>query len=325
VATLTPTAVLEQIAAGTPDPLYLLQGEDDVEKSALAASFADLVEEGLRAFNVERVHAGDLTTGDRLADGVGSIIAAVRTLPMMSPRRVVVVTQAETLLMPRRESEAALRALEQLDELFKQPEPQTTLVLVAAALDRRSRMFKTLQKQATIVECGVVADVADAERFVRRRVAAAGAAIEPAAARLIAQRAGTDVRRLRADVERLMLYALGQAQITADDVRAVTGPAALQDDWAMTNAIESGHAGEALRQLALMLEAGSPPEKVLGQLGWVVRAKFPGIAPASVRTAVDAVFRTDQDLKSSGGDPRALLERLIVELCTGKRSAGRRW
>ena len=51
--------------------------------------FAELVEEGLRAFNVERIHAGDLTTGDRLADGVASIIAAVRTLPMMVPRRVV--------------------------------------------------------------------------------------------------------------------------------------------------------------------------------------------------------------------------------------------
>jgi DNA polymerase-3 subunit delta len=324
VATLTAATVLEQIAAGTPDPLYLLQGEDDVEKAALAAAFAALVEEGLRAFNVERVHAGDLTTGDRLAEGVGSIVAAARTLPMMSPRRVVVVLQAETLLMPRRESEAALRALEQLDELFKQPEPQTTLVLVAAALDRRSRMFKTLQKHATVVECGVVADLADAERFVRTRVAAAGAAIEPAAARLVAQRAGTDVRRLRADIERLMLYALGQQQITADDVREVTGPAGLQDDWAMTNAIESGHAGEALRQLALMLEAGAPPEKVLGQLGWVVRAKFPAIAPASVRPAVDAVFKTDQDLKSSAGDPRALLERLVVELCAVKRS-GRRW
>jgi DNA polymerase III delta subunit len=122
-----------------------------------------------------------------------------------------------------------------------------------------------------------------------------------------------------------MLYALGQKQITADDVREVTGPAGLQDDWAMTNAIESGHAGEALRQLALILDAGAPPEKVLGQLGWVVRAKFPGLAPASVRPAVDAVFRTDQDLKSSAGDPRALLERLIVELCAGKRSTMRRW
>ena len=323
--TSSPAAVLKQIVAGTPDPLYLLQGEDEVEKSALAAAFADLVEEGLRAFNVERIHAGDLTTGDRLADGVAALVAAARTLPMMSPRRVVVVMQAETLLMPRRESEAAARALAQLEELFESPEPQTALVLVAAALDRRSRMFKALQRRATVVECGVVADLNDAERFVRTRVAAAGASIEPAAARMVAQRAGIDVRRLRADVERLMLYALGQPQITVDDVREVTGPAALQDDWAMTNAIEAGHAGEALKQLALMLDAGAPPEKVLGQLGWVVRAKFPGLAPASVRTAVDAVFRTDQDLKSSAGDPRVLLERLIVELCGGKRSAARRW
>jgi DNA polymerase III delta subunit len=313
------------IAAGTPDPIYLLQGEDEVEKAALAAEFAGLVEEGLRAFNVERIHAGDLTTGDRLADGVASIVTAVRTLPMMVPRRVVIVVQAETLLMPKRESEAASRALEQLEALCRQPEPQTTLVLVATAVDKRSRVYKMLQKQATIVECGVLADLADAERWVRTHVAAGGAAIEPAAARLIAQRAGMDVKRLRADVERLMLYALGQKQITAEDVREVTGPAGLQDDWAMANAIEAGQAGVALRQLALMLDAGEAAEKILGQLGWLVRAKFPGVAPASVRPAVDALFRTDQELKRSAGDPRVLLERLVVELCAGKRGSERRW
>ena len=302
-----------------------MQGDDEVEKSALAAEFAELVDEGLRAFNVESVHAGDWTTGDRLADGVASIVAAVRTLPMMVPRRVVAVLQAETLLAPKRESEAATRALDQLEALFTRAEPQTTLVLVAASVDKRGRMFKLLQKQATIVACGVLEDQADAERWVRTHVAAAGAAIEPAAARLIAQRAGPDVRRLRADVDRLLLYALGQKQITVDDVREVIGPAALQDDWAMTNAIEAGHAGEALRQLALILDAGAPAEKVLGQLGWVVRAKFPALAPADVRPAVDALFRTDLDLKQSGGDPRVLLERLVVELCAGKRAPVRRW
>ncbi len=322
---LSPAAVLKSIAAGTPDVLYLLQGEDEIEKSALAAEFAELVDEGLRAFNVERIHAGDWTSGDRLADGVASIVAAARTLPMMVPRRVVTVHQAETLLAPKRESEAASRALEQLEELIKAPEPQTTLVLVAASVDKRTKMFKLLLKHATIVECGVLADLADAERWVRTRVAASGAAIEPAAARLVAQRAGIDVKRLRADVDRLTLYALGQKQITADDVREVTGPAALQDDWAMTNAIEAGQAGDALRQLALMLDAGAPPEKILGQLGWLVRTKFPGIAPAVVRPAVEALFRTDLDLKRSAGAPRVLLERLVVELCAGKRTAARRW
>src|SRR6266567_500705 len=122
----TPAAVREQIAAGSADPIYLLQGEDEIEKSALAAEFAELVDEGLRAFNVERIHVGDLTTGERLADGVASLVSAVRTLPMMVPRRVVTVVQAEMLLTPKRESEAATRALEQLETMLKQPEVQTT-------------------------------------------------------------------------------------------------------------------------------------------------------------------------------------------------------
>jgi len=76
-----------------------------------------------------------------------------------------------------------------------------------------------------------------------------------------------------------------------------------------------------------MLDSGAAPEQVLGQLGWLVRAKFPHVAPQSLSGAVDSVFRTDQDLKRSGGDPRVLLERLVVELCAGKRTGAgiRRW
>ena len=311
----TPAAVCRQIASGKPDPVYLLQGEDDVEKSALAAEFARLVDEGLQAFNVERIHAGDLTTGDRLESGVASLLAAVRTLPMMSPWRVVVVPQAEVMLLPKRESEAATRAHQELEAYLEHPDPQTVLVLVAATLDKRSRMYKLLTKHATVVECGVVVDQADAERWVRTHVAAAQATIDPAAARLLASRAGPDVKRLRGEVDRLLLYALGQASITIDDVKALAGPAALLDDWAMTNAIEDAKPAAALRQLALMLDAGAPPEKILGQLGWLVRSKFPALAPQLIAPAVEALFRTDLDLKRSAGDPRILLERLVVELC----------
>src|SRR4249919_2562203 len=115
---LAASSVRQQIKSGTPDPIYLILGEDDVEKSALAAEFADLVDEGLRAFNVERIHAGAWTTGDQLIDGVGSIVAAARTLPMMAPRRVVTVTQADVLWAPRRESEAASDAQEALREFL---------------------------------------------------------------------------------------------------------------------------------------------------------------------------------------------------------------
>src|ERR1051325_9995402 len=172
MATATPSAVRKQIASGAADPIYLLVGEDEVEKSALAAEFVELVDEGLRAFNVERIHAGELTTGDKLAAGVASLVDAARTLPMMVPRRAVTVLQAETLIMPKRESDAAARALDELERMLGSPERQTTLVFVAASVDRRSRMYKVFQRHATIVECGALEDQADAERWVRTRIAA---------------------------------------------------------------------------------------------------------------------------------------------------------
>jgi DNA polymerase III delta subunit len=315
----TPAAVRKQIESGSVGPLYLLQGEDDIEKSALGHEFEAIVDEGLRAFNVERIHAGDVSSGDRLVGVVSSLVAAAHTLPMMSPRRLVIVLQADGLLMPKRESEAATRALDAMEMLFKEPDSQTTIVLIAAPLDKRSRMFKLLLKHGALVECGAIETQADAERWIRNRASAAGAQVDPTGARLLAERSGSDIKRLRNDAERLLLYTLGQKTITLDDVRQIVGPATLQDDWAMTNAIEAGDGATALRQLALVLDAGAPPEKVLGQLGWLVRTKFPVIAPGALRPAIEALFRTDLDLKRSGGDPRVLLERLIVELCTWKR------
>jgi DNA polymerase-3 subunit delta len=321
----TPSAVRKQIQSAATDPIYLLLGEDEVEKAELAHEFDGLVEEGLRAFNVERIHAGDWTTGDRLAAGVGGLVAAVRTLPMMAPRRVVLLLQADSLLMPKRESEAATRALDEFEALLGKPEPLTTLVIVAASVDKRSRLFKRLARTATLVECGILENQADAERWVRNRVAAGGAEMAPAGTRLLAERCGTDLKRLRKDVERLLLYALGQKTITLEDVKAIVGPAALQDDWAMTNAIEAGDGARALRQLALLLDTGAAPEKILGQLGWLVRTKFPMLAPVRLPAAVEAVFRTDLDLKRSAGDPRVLLERLVVELSTRPSTSRSAW
>ena len=56
-----------------------------------------------------------------------------------------------------------------------------------------------------------------------------------------------------------------------------------------------------------------------GAYSWLVRTKFPAIAPGHVAPAIDAVFRTDLDLKRSAGAPRVLLERLVVELGDRRR------
>jgi DNA polymerase III delta subunit len=136
--------------------------------------------------------------------------------------------------------------------------------------------------------------------------------IDPRVARLVADRIGSDVSRLRPDVERLLLYASGSGTVTEADVKEVIRPASPMDDWGMTRAIERGSAADALRELAAIIENGAVPYMILGQLAWFARSKVP--APR-VSTAVDAVFRTDLAIKTSAGDPRMLLEKLVVELC----------
>jgi DNA polymerase III delta subunit len=98
-------------------------------------------------------------------------------------------------------------------------------------------------------------------------------------------------------------------------VKAVVTSETAHDDWAVTNAIQRGDAAEALRQVGLAMESGGVPYQILGQLGWFVRTRLPEADVRRVPAAIEALFRTDLELKSSGGDPRVLLERLVVELC----------
>ena len=326
----SPAAVRKQVAQGKPDPVYLIVGDDEAEMAGLVGDLSNLVEDELRAFNVERLYATDRATTPV------AIAEAARVLPMMSTRRVVVVLRAEKLLKPKRKGKTDEADdggsggvdSDELERYLKEPSPETVLVFVAADVDRSRRLYKAVQKQATIVECWGLKGSKDArvdlrqvarqaEQLVRQAVTDAGQQIDAGAARLVAERAGTDISRLRGDVDRLLLYAVGKPRITLADVQEVVSAETAQDDWAVTTAIQRGDTANALKQLGLSLESGGVPYMILGQLAWFVREKLPMTDPRRVRPAIDAVFRTDLDLKSSGGDPRVLLERLVVELCRG--------
>ena len=172
--------------------------------SRLAAELSALVEDELRAFNLERMYAGEKGVSP------ATIVESARTLPMMGDRRVVVVLRAERLLKPKRRGKAAEErgrrrttgsrpaTSTSWTRTCGSPEPMTTLVLVAADVDRTRRLYKSLQKQATIVECLGLKGSRDAkldlrqvartaEALVKQAVADAGQQIDAAAARLIAR------------------------------------------------------------------------------------------------------------------------------------------
>ena len=312
---LTPGELRNRIASGNPDPVYLLVGDDEHEKGALAAALADTIEEGLRAFNLDRFHGGDA--------GLGEVVAAARTLPMMAPRRVVVAMRAERMLQPAKESEAARRALDTFEAYLETPSSETTLVLVASGLDERRRIAKRLRARAAVVRCGVPEDAAGARRWIGERLEQTGRRAEAAAVRLLSDLVGRDSGRLRDVVVRLSLFVDAGDAITAAHVRELLGPSAAHptDDWAVADAIQRGETDRALRELGLVIDGGAVPYMVLGQLGWVARTRLTG---SRVGPAIEAVFRTDLALKQSGGEPRVLLERLVVELCGPVAAGGAR-
>lgn len=336
MSALSEVQVRRALERGEVAPVYLLLGDDEVGKEGLIAAFTGLVEPALQGFNVERFHAPEA----RVAD----VLAAARTLPLLGPRRVVFWMRAEAVLRrkPRGAraeavgegdaaevgvpSEAEEPELADLERYLVSPSPTTCLVIVAADLDRGRRLGRLLVQHALVVEfwglkggreargADRVRALAAAEALVRDRVRAAGLSIGRDAVLPLVEHAGTDIGLLRNAVDRVITYCHGRSAIRLEDVRAVVSGAVPLDDWAITAAIEHGNTAEAVRQVGLLLDQGTAPLQILGQIGWFVRERLAERAPQRARAAVEAVFRTDQALKTSGGDPQVLLERLVVEL-----------
>ena len=332
-ASLRPQSFEQDVASGRLKPVYLLKGPDDELKAKLVSALVDTIEADLRPFNVDKFFPADLR--DDARKQFWNVMQLARTLPMMAPRRVIVVAQAEKLMpifkqgddeapVPetapggRKGRKLAARSageaeIEALEAYLGDPSPDCVLVFVAGqGLNGSLKPVKLLEKFAAVVECGGLPGSSDAIAWVKAEAAGNGVRIEPAAARLLAELAGGDITRLRAEFERALLFASGEDLITEAAVREIASAPTTQDAWAMTNAMERGDPGRALHELEMKLDAGEYPVMILGQLGWYVRTRMPA---AKARAAVDALFRTDLALKRSGGDPRVLLERLVVELC----------
>jgi len=311
---LTPAAARAQIAAGSIEPLYLVTGDDESEMSAIASALAESVDEDFRAFNVQRFYGSD--AGSTMA----AVLDAASTLPLLAPRRVVVLQQAERALTARKgrqadaedaadsgdEPEGGSKAqVALLKEYAKHPHAHAVVAIIGLGLERT---FEALAKQAVLVVCQASSDV------IRRLEVEHGVRFEREAADLLRQMAGADVGRLRADVERVLLYAAGRKTVGREQVQEVIGRAASVGN--LWKAVADRRTALALKELKLELAEGAVPYMVLGLLRSVVERT---VAPKDMARGLEALLRTDLALKTSGGDPRVLLERLIVELCgTGK-------
>ncbi|MBP6716509.1 MAG: DNA polymerase III subunit delta [Acidobacteria bacterium] len=336
---LSVDALRKHYKTGALAPIYLLVGDDSKLISQLVDGIEATIDEADRAFSVERIYA--LEPGATPVD----IIASARTPSMLGGPRIVVVMRAERIFKPKRGGKAAEAEeaddkdtpaddagpgeavdLGPIEDYLAAPVDGTTLVFVASDVDGTRKLTKRLKDAAQVVECfgletrtaGDRREALNAARAqVQKELEQLGRSIESNAMQLLLDRTGLDITQLRGSLERLLLYSQDKKSITIEDVREVVGEHAFVDDWAIINAIGDGDAGRALRALALRFERGDSPHGIVGQLRWWVSSKLAEAEPDRVRPALEALLRTDLALKSSGGEQRLLLERLIVEI-TGK-------
>ncbi len=323
---MKPLDVRRQIKTGATGPLFLLEGDDLQARHDLALEFASLVEEGLHAFNVESFYANEAGSALARDQLISTLLSAARTLPMMAPRRVLIVHEAERLLSPRKgkddepelppavgKRKRSVTPVEELEQYIEAPEPLTTLVFVAGDLEANRRLVKLLRKHATVVDCGSLASPAEAGNWITARLERDALRIDQQAISLLLATTGLSLGRIRAETDKLALFAAGERTITVGHVREMMQPESEPGEgFAMGTAIWSNNARAALREVEAQFDAGMQPVMVLGQ----IRAAARKLQPDSrAKSGLDAVFRTDLAIKSSTGEPRYLLERLVIELC----------
>jgi DNA polymerase-3 subunit delta len=346
---MTPEQAAREAQTGNLRPIYLLLGEERFLQSITFSEIrrAVLGKKDL-GLNEDAFDAGE-------AD-VETVLSAARTLPMMAPRRLVVVRSLErwepkneAKAEAPRDSKGRAAAFDRLADYVEAPSPTTTVVLVAGKLDNRRRLVTVAKKAGFVVECD--APPRNALRdWVERRARARDKALAAGVAELLAELAGPELSRLDDAIERLSLYVGDAGEIGQDAVAEAIVGVKSASVWELTGAVARRDLGAALGALARVYDPKDRGLPLLGTLAWSTRqlikfgaatskglppheaAKAAGAPPFKANELADQCRRlpaeelarwvvvlseVDLALKGASKRPaRAVLETALISLCS---------
>src|ERR1051326_3912916 len=197
-ARVSQTEFYRRLESGRIASLYLLEGEETyLRDEALERLIKAAVDDSVRDFNVTTIAVGQGNLDEALAHA--------RQMPMISPRRVVVVTDFEAVNDERQ--------LEGLKDYLRVPVETTVLVFVSAGMDNRRNIATMLRKTCEVVSFAPLDEREAAPRWAADYVSRAGCFIEPAAAAYLIGMVGTDLRRLTSELDKAIAYVGGKGRI----------------------------------------------------------------------------------------------------------------
>jgi DNA polymerase III subunit delta len=335
MAGVSPEKLVERLANGKPVAAVVLLGTDQYLREICRNKIIE---------TCVPKSARDWAVASLSARGAGwdEIVGRAQTLPMLAPRQVLVVEEAESV--EKLGEKAREEALETLGKYFESPAPFTVLLLEAASLDGRQRFFKLLNEKALIVELTIGPESAAA--LSMQMAKDLGAEIDREAAALLADILNGAPARMRVELEKLVAYTQDRGRITAADVEALVVAARKNTVWQFTEMLASRERGVAFAFLDNLLRDGEQPVMIIGALAWTYRklieardlpaqtngyqaARQLGMRPEAAEIAVRQAHRiprkdllsglaalaeADSQLKSANPNPRAMMEFLIARL-----------
>jgi len=154
------------------------------------------------------------------------------------------------------------------------------LIVTAASVDRRRKIFKTITAAGVVVDASVPAGARRAEveaqqhllRDQAQRILSPRAKrLEPAAYEALVEMTGFELRTFCTSLEKLADYTGPRDTITAEDVRQVLRRSKKDPIYAFTGAVGKRSLGQALFYLDSLLNGGTHPLQVLAALANLVR------------------------------------------------------
>jgi DNA polymerase-3 subunit delta len=153
--------------------------------------------------------------GDAVARDPGALADEAYAISMFGGDRVIWIDAQGRDLVPA------------LEPLFARPPSDCTIVIKAGQLKKGTALRTAFESSAAraSIEC-YPDDSSTLESLIDAEARAAGLVITPDARAALVHMVGADRRTTRGEIAKLMLYARGRSQITAEDVEAIVSDAA---------------------------------------------------------------------------------------------------
>ncbi len=187
---------------------------------------------------------------------IPQLIDFSETMPFLAERRVIVMENTGVLK----------GSSEELASYFAAPCETTTWILVESDCDKRSKLFKALDKAGLCVEFSVQ-DEATLKKWILGMLKREEKQITGQTLELFLEKTGTDMNIIHLELEKLLCYTLDKPVIQAEDVEAVCVTRITSHIFDMVDAIGVRNQKKALELYNELQALREPPIRILFLIG----------------------------------------------------------